>query len=227
MTTIPPALFHFLTDLKANNNREWFKANKGRYESCVKDPLLTFIREFGLPLASVSSHYQAVPKVGGSLFRIYRDVRFSKDKSPYKTAAGIHFRHEAGKNAHAPGFYLHLAPGEVFTAVGIWGPDVPTLTMIRQAIVANDPEWERIWNDDAFRGAFRRVLEGNELKRPPRGFDPNHRFVEDLKRRHFVAIADLSEEEACAPDFPHQLIEYYRVGQRFMEFITDAVRLPW
>ncbi len=227
MTTIPPTLFAFLNDLKANNNRNWFRANKDRYDSCVKEPLLEFIRDFDIPLASIASHYRAIPKVGGSLFRIYRDIRFSKDKRPYKTAAGVHFRHEAGKTAHAPGFYLHLEPGDVFTAVGIWGADVPTLTMIRQAIVTNDLEWEHLIQDREFRGTFRRMLEGNELKRPPRGFNPNHRFVNDLKRRHFVAIADLSEEAVCAPDFASRLIEDYRRGVHFMKFMTTAVGLPW
>ena len=224
---ISPTLFVFLGDLKDNNNRDWFGAQKSRYEASIKEPLLEFVRDFRIPLASISSRYQAIPKVGGSLFRIYRDVRFSKDKRPYKTSAGIHFRHECGKNAHAPGFYLHLEPSNVFAAVGIWGPDMPTLTLIRQAIVTNDLAWESLMEDPEFRKAFPRMLTGNELKRPPRGFDPNNRFVHDLKRRHFVAIADLSEDAVCAPDFSGRLVEIYRSGRHFMEFITTAVGLAW
>ena len=133
-----PALFAFLRELRENNNREWFQANKGRYEADVRDPLLRFIADFALPLHELSTHFVADPRpVGGSLFRIYRDVRFSKDKSPYKTQAAAHFRHERGKDVHAPGFYLHLEPDDVFAGAGIWHPDMKSLTKIRDAIVAN------------------------------------------------------------------------------------------
>ena len=120
---LPAELFDFLIRLKVNNDREWFQANKARYEEQVKAPLQAFIGGFDERLARLSAHFVADPRpVGGSLFRIYRDVRFSKDKSPYKTAAGIHFRHERGKDAHAPGYYLHLEPSECFAACGLWMP---------------------------------------------------------------------------------------------------------
>ena len=107
MTTQPitTALFDFLRDLRENNDREWFQANKGRYLAEVRDPMLDFIGAFAAPLAEISPHFVADPRPnGGSLFRIYRDTRFSRDKTPYKTNAGAHFRHAAGKDAHAPGF---------------------------------------------------------------------------------------------------------------------------
>ena len=92
-----PALFEFLADLAENNRREWFQANKDRYETHVKDALLDFVSDFGERLTGISPHMVADPRPsGGSMFRIYRDVRFSKDKSPYKTNAGVHFRHEVG-----------------------------------------------------------------------------------------------------------------------------------
>src|SRR5688572_21278461 len=123
-----PRLFQFLRELKANNDRSWFQANKGHYESDVKQPLLEFIADFGPPLREISEHFDADPgPVGGSLFRIYRDTRFSRDKTPYKTHAAAHFRHERGKDVHAPGFYLHLEPDNVFAACGIWHPDSDTL----------------------------------------------------------------------------------------------------
>ena len=102
-------LFIFLKDLAENNNREWFKANKDRYDEDVKEPALAFVQAFSAKLEKLSPHFRADPRAnGGSLFRIYRDTRFSKDKSPYKTYTGIQFRHYAAKDAHAPGFYLHL-----------------------------------------------------------------------------------------------------------------------
>ena len=104
-----PDLFRFLDALRGNNNREWFQANKERYESDVKGPMLRFIGDFAPRLRQISPRFVADPRPNcGSLFRIYRDVRFSKDKTPYKTNAGAQFRHQAGKDAHAPGFYLHV-----------------------------------------------------------------------------------------------------------------------
>ena len=120
--------FEFLEDLKANNNSEWFKANKERYIDEVRTPLQQFVLDFAPHLKKISPHFVADPRpVGGSIFRIYRDIRFSKDKTPYKTHAAAQFRHKGGKDVHAPGFYLHLAPGEVFAGFGIWRPDSPSL----------------------------------------------------------------------------------------------------
>ncbi len=113
-----PALFAFLRELKANNSRPWFQANKERYEREVREPMLCFIADFGVEARKISPYIVADPrKAGGSMFRIHRDTRFSKDKSPYKTTVGAQFRHEQGKDVHAPGFYLHLAPGEAFAGI--------------------------------------------------------------------------------------------------------------
>ncbi len=222
---VPQELFDFLTDLSANNNREWFAANKHRYEAHVKAPLLRLIEDYSLPLSQISPHCRAVPKVGGSLFRIYRDIRFSKDKSPYKTQAGVHFRHEAGKNAHAPGFYLHLAPEECFAAAGIWGPDLKTLTMIRQAIVDDTPRWVAV--KEKLSGHFDLSDHLHSLKRTPRGFDRNHPCADDLRRRHFVAARQLKRDEVLDPEFLQILAAAHRQGALLMEFLTRAIGLPW
>src|SRR5262245_55284310 len=119
-----PEFFRFLKDLRTNNRREWFNANKDRYEDELKRPLIAFIAAFGGPLKKVAPSYTSDPRpVGGSMFRIYRDTRFSKDKTPYKTHASAHFQHvKAGKDVHAPGFYLHLEPGTVYMGAGLWRP---------------------------------------------------------------------------------------------------------
>ncbi|MFC2077019.1 DUF2461 domain-containing protein, partial [candidate division KSB1 bacterium] len=144
-------LFQFLEELKQNNNRDWFQANKGRYEDDVKKPWQSFILEFGPKLSEINPNFVADPSpVGGSMFRIYRDVRFAKDKSPYKTASSAHFRHEVAKNVHAPGFYLHLEPGNVLAGCGIWRPDNRSLAKIRDAIVENDKGWKRVINGKPF-----------------------------------------------------------------------------
>jgi uncharacterized protein (TIGR02453 family) len=223
---ITPELFTFFRELKENNNRDWFQANKTRYESQVREPLLQFITDFGLRLAEISPHYVAdARKSGGSLFRIHRDVRFSKDKSPYKTSAGVQFRHESGKDVHAPGFYLHLEPGGVFAGVGIWHPDTGTLGKIRDAIVEKPDRWQQIISAEAFKTTFE--LVGESLKRAPKGYDPDHPLVEDLKRKDFIGSRTFSEAEACAPDFIDRFGQSCQQAAPFMEFLTTTVRLPW
>jgi uncharacterized protein (TIGR02453 family) len=151
-----PALFGFLRDLEHNNDRDWFAANKARYVAEVRDPMLDFIAGFAPHLESISTRYVADPRAnGGSLFRIHRDVRFAKDKRPYKTNAGAHFRHEAARDAHAPGFYLHLEPGGVFAASGVWHPDGPALAKIRDAIAGDAGAWRRV----TARRTCRRIAE--------------------------------------------------------------------
>lgn len=225
-TYITPELFAFFRELKENNDRDWFQVNKQRYESHVREPLLRFIADFGLRLAEISPHYVAdARKVGGSLFRINRDVRFSPDKSPYKTAAGIQFRHETGKDAHAPGFYLHLEPGGVFGGLGIWQPDNQTLSKIREAIVEQPERWQAVLADEKFRSTYQ--LGGESLKRPPKGYDPDHPLIEDLKRKDFVASVSFSEAEVCQPGFIDRYAAACRAGGPFVAFLTKAIGLPW
>ena len=224
---ITPALFGFFRELRANNNRDWFKENRDRYEQDVKEPLIRLITEFAGPLQTISPQFTAIPKVGGSLFRIYRDVRFSKDKRPYKEAAGVHFRHAAGKDVHAPGFYLHLAPDEVFAALGIWGPGSKELLAIRQAIVDDPDTWTAITQNPDFLDVFSARYEHQKLKRAPKGFDPDHPLIDDLKCKHFVASCPLSETVACAPDFAEKLTQTYRHGAKYIEHLTRILDLSW
>jgi uncharacterized protein (TIGR02453 family) len=223
---ITPELFAFFRELKENNNRDWFEANKQRYEQQVREPLLRFIADFGIRLAEISPYYLADSRrSGGSLFRINRDIRFSKDKSPYKTAAGIQFRHELGRDVHAPGFYLHLEPDSVFMGVGIWHPEPKTLAKIRDAIVENPERWQRAISDERFKATFQ--LGGESLSRPPKGYDPGHPFIEDLKRKDFIAGHSLTEAAVCAPDFIDRFAERCRAASSFIGFLTTSLGLPW
>ena len=217
-------LFEFLLDLRANNDREWFQANRGRYERHVKEPLLGFIEDFEPYLHSISEHFVADARAnGGSMFRIYRDVRFSKDKTPYKTQAAVQFRHEAAKSVHAPGFYLHLAPDEVFAGVGIWRPDSATVGRIRSRIVDDPGGWERAVGDPDFAEEY--DLAGDSLKRPPKGFDPEHPYVEDLKRKDHIATCFFDEDEVTADGFIDSFADVCRTSSPYMEFLTTAVGL--
>ena len=221
-----PALFRFLSELAENNNREWFQDNKARYERDVRDALVNFVVDFGEILPEISPNMVADPRLsGGSIFRIYRDVRFSKDKSPYKTNAGIHFRHEVGRKVHGPGLYLHLQPGNVFVGAGIWRPNSATVGKIRGAIVANPERWRRIVNDAGFKSLY--TLEAESLKRAPRGIDPDHPLIEHLKFKSFVATANFSQEEACSPDFIQTYANACRTASPFAGFLTRAVGLDW
>lgn len=226
MAQISPALFDFFRDLKENNNRDWFQANKDRYENDVKEPLLTFIAAFAQRAPEISPMVMAVPRVqGGSLFRIYRDVRFSKDKTPYKTGAGLHFRHKRGKDVHAPGYYLHLEPGGVFAGAGIWKPDTATLTKIRTKIAEHPDQWTAILKAPGLKEGFSQG--GDSLIRPPKGFDPDHPLIDELKRKDHLVSIDLSEEIACRPDFLDYYVELCKRTAPFMEFLTTAVGLDW
>ena len=220
------ALFEFLSELADNNNREWFQDNKARYERDVRDALVQFVADFGEKLREISPHMVADPRLsGGSVFRIYRDVRFSKDKSPYKTNAGVHFRHEVGREVHGPGLYLHLQPGFLFAGAGIWRPNSATVGKIRGSIVANPDRWKSIVNNEEFTSMYE--LEGESLKRPPRGIDPDHPLIDQLKLKSFVATTNFTEEDACSPDFIDVYANACEIASPFTGFLTTAVGLDW
>jgi uncharacterized protein (TIGR02453 family) len=221
-----PPLFAFLRQLAANNNREWFAANKARYESDVRDPMLRFIRDFAPRLAQISDCFVADPRpTGGSLFRIYRDTRFAKDKTPYKTHVAAHFRHEVGKDVHAPGFYLHLEPNEVFVGAGIWHPDTAALTKLRRAIVAAPARWSAIVGNAKFKRDGE--LGGDTLKRPPAGVPADHPLIEDLKRKDFVWSVTFAEKDACSPKFIERYAAACATAAPLVQFLTRALGLPW
>ena len=220
-----PALFTYLRDLEKNNNRDWFNDNKQRFLDNVRDPALQFISDFGPRLEKISPHFKADPRPsGGSLFRIYRDVRFSKDKSPYKTWVAVQFRHKQGKDVHAPGFYLHLAPGNVLAGVGIWRPDGPSLKKIRDAIAADPARWKRLM---ASKGFSRFKREGDRLKRPPKGYDAEHPLIEDLKYKDFIGMAKLTQKAATSADFLSQYTKLCRSGAPVVKFLSEALDVPF
>src|SRR5947199_4927051 len=189
-----PELFRFLTRLKRNNNRDWFLSHKDEYETHVHQPALQFITDFAGPPYQTPPHLVSDPRgTRGSLFRIYRDTRFSNDKRPYKTNVAMRFSHP-GKDVHSPGFYLHLEPGGCFAASGLWHPEAPTLLKVRSAIVDRPEEWR----------AVRKLLnwdDAGKLSRAPRGFPADHEFVEDLKLRDLGSSIEFTDKQLCSPGF--------------------------
>lgn len=224
-TSFSPKLFAFLRALAEHNDRDWFKARKDEYDAVIKDPALDFINEFAPHLRKISPHFVADSRpVGGSLFRIHRDTRFSKDKTPYKTNTGLHFRHERAKDAHAPGFYLHLEPGQVFMGAGIWRPEAKVANQIREAIADDPKRWRRV-TGKTFSETF--ALEGDSLKRPPRGFDPDHPLIDDLKRKDFIATTRLTQKQVTSSNFMSEFAGLCATSGPFVHFLCDALGVEY
>jgi uncharacterized protein (TIGR02453 family) len=212
----------FLETLKANNNREWFKENKSRYENDVLDVALRFIISMQEPLAEFAPRFTAVPtRVGGSLMRVYRDTRFSKNKLPYKTNIGIQFRHEQAKDVHSPGYYVHIEPDELFLGVGMWRPDPDPLRGIRERIAAKPAEWQGAMDSQPFRRNF--SLGGESLSRPPRGFDKELECIEDIKRKSFIAVREFKVEDCLKSQFQRTVESSFKSAEPFMRFLCKAV----
>ncbi|MDP6182860.1 MAG: DUF2461 domain-containing protein [Gammaproteobacteria bacterium] len=222
----PTGMLDFLFDLALNNNREWFTENKPRYEEFVVAPSLDFISAVGERMPKLSEHITCIPKrVGGSLFRIYRDVRFARDKRPYKTNIGIHFRHTRARDAHAPGYYFHIGVDECFLGGGMWRPDGPALQRIRERMIEKPEEWQKILRSRKFAKNFE--LRGETLKRPPRGFPPDHPYVDDLKRKDFIGIANFDHGLILSPDIVDYALERYAAAQPLMRFLCDSQGLEY
>ena len=221
-----PASFDFLTRLNANNNRDWFDRHKQEYEDAVRNPALDFIAAMADDIEAISPHFLAVPrKVGGSLMRVYRDVRFGRDKRPFKTNIGIQFRHFQGKDVHAPGFYVHLEPKECFLGVGIWHPDAPALGRIRTAIAENSAAWIKVSRDKKFSKTYE--LAGDSLANAPRGYAKDHPLLADLKRKDFIAIAGFGSRLATSANFKPEVVKSFRSAVPYMQFLCKALELPF
>jgi uncharacterized protein (TIGR02453 family) len=212
--------FRFLARLKRHNNRDWFLAHKDEYETWVRQPALRFITDFAAPLYEITPHLVADPRpTRGSLFRIYRDTRFSPDKRPYKTHLAMRFSHR-GKDVHSPGFYLHLEPGGCFAASGLWHPEPPTLLKVRSAMVSSPKEWR----------AARKHLnwdDAGRLSRPPRGFPCDHEFVEDLKLRDLGTAVEFTDHQVCSPKFMTTFAATCRKMSPVATFLSSALGLEF
>jgi uncharacterized protein (TIGR02453 family) len=216
--------FDFLAALAENNNREWFDTHRQEYEDVVRTPALTFISDMADEMPAISPHFRAISKkVGGSLMRIHRDIRFGKDKAPYKTNIGMQFRHEAGKDIHAPGYYVHIEPGSCFVGVGLWRPDADALFKIREAIVNSGDAWVAARDDRTFSKHF--TPEGDALANAPRGYAKDHPLVDDLKRKDFISLAKLREATVTSNNFHPRVVEHFRQAAPYMRFLCKALSL--
>jgi uncharacterized protein (TIGR02453 family) len=219
----PNSFFEFFNELADNNQRPWFNANKERYRDEVVAPMTRLIAAMAPRLERISKHFVADPRPhGGSMFRIYRDVRFSKNKRPYKDHAACQFRHNAGRDAHAPGFYIHLAPDEVIFGGGMWRPPSPQLNAVRVAIAKDAAGWRRVIGNKKLKDTFGGIA-GERLVRPPKGFDGAHPLIEEIKRKSFFAMRHEKSKIAGSANFLDEVEASFKAAAPLMRFLCRAV----
>lgn len=223
MTAITQNTFKFLKDLKQNNDRDWFLANKPRFEEAKKefedfiDQLIGAITKFDNSIA----HHSAKD----CIFRIYRDVRFSKDKSPYKTHFGAHISSAAKKSEiHSrAGYYVHIEPGgSSMLAGGAYLPQGPWIKAIRQEISYNANDLKKIINGSAFMEYFGE-MEGEKLKRAPKGYEPDHPEIELLKYKSFLAVNKCTDQQTTSKNFLAHCAHTFKVLYPFDQFLNRAI----
>lgn len=210
----------FLKKLDKNNNREWFQANKKSFDAAqdnltaFTDYLIGEIGKFDDAVATLD------PK--SCVFRIYRDVRFSKDKSPYKTNLGAYIS-PGGRKSMQPGYYFHLQPGKSFVAGGKHIPDGPETLKIRNAIANNTDEFLKIVGKKSFRDVFG-DLSGDKLKSAPKGFNPGHKALEYLKLKEFMAFTELHDDKfLISAEFPKHLVKTMKEMYPLVLFLRKAL----
>lgn len=216
----------FLADLRTHNDKEWFDKNRTRYEEGLKEPALQLISDLQPALRKISKHFVADARsTGGSLSRMNRDIRFSKDKSPYKTALFMHFRHARGTEEAAPSFYLHIEPGGATVGGGVWQPAPKQLSKLRDAIVSEPAAWARAISGGGAAGAC--LMKGEALKRVPPGYDAEHKYAEDLKRKDFGRHRMIADSELTGSRLAVEIADGFRDAAPLMRFVCAAVDLPF
>ncbi|MEO5628928.1 MAG: DUF2461 domain-containing protein [Thermomonas sp.] len=219
--------FKYLRGLARHNDREWFASHKPEYEANLRQPFLRLLTDLQPVLSSVSTHFRSDPKgVGGSLFRIHRDTRFSNDKTPYKAWQGARLFHERARQVAAPSFYVHVKPGESFVGGGLWHPETATQRKVRQFIADNPTGWGRAAHDAAFRTHY--TLESSDmLVRVPAGFPADFQFADDLRHRNFVVTRKLDDADMTSPDLLRILATDLAAIAPFMDYLCASLDLEF
>lgn len=221
--------FEFLKELAVNNDKTWWEDNRDRYIRHIREPALDFIVDFGPHLADISPHFTADARTqGGSLMRPYRDMRFSKGL-PYKTNVGIHFRHEQAGDVHAPGFYLHIEPGESFAGAGMWHPETRLARSIRQAINDDPERWGKVAHTRPFTSVWGVAGHADDrLQRVPKDLDAiTHPYPDDLRLRSFSAGTRLTQKTVTSSTLPADLAKTFKLAAPYTRFICEAIGVPF
>jgi uncharacterized protein (TIGR02453 family) len=217
-----PEAIQFLADLAANNDRDWFQPRKAEFERLLKQPLEALVSDLAARFAERGLPLQADPK--RSIFRIYRDTRFSKDKSPYKTNVGASFPWVEGGSsdpgAHANGGYFHFQPGEMFMGGGMWMAEKPTLDAFRQAIVRDPDRVKAALEEPGFVKSLGSVRTHEELKRVPTGLPADHPMADYFRWKDIVFGRRLSDEEVLSPKLPDTLADGYAAALPVFRFLA-------
>jgi uncharacterized protein (TIGR02453 family) len=219
--------FKFLRALARNNERTWFHAHKPDYEAHVREPFQALLLDLQPDLRAVSEHFRADPKtIGGSLFRIQRDTRFANDKTPYKSWQGARLFHERSRELAAPSFYLHLQPRNCFVGAGLWHPETVTQRRVRQFIVDNPGSWKQAAHAPAFRRRFD-LESGDMLVRPPSGFAVDFEFIDDLRRKNFIATRVIEDSVMLGPKLRQVLVKDVQALAPFVDYLCAALDLEF
>jgi uncharacterized protein (TIGR02453 family) len=227
-TGFPTSAFTFLKGLAEHNDREWFEARRDTYESALREPMKALIEEMDARLATFAPEITGTVK--GSMFRIHRDIRFSKNKAPYKTNAACWFFHRDSKGnvgqeaVHGgAGMYFHLEPRACFAGGGVWMPPAPVLKRVRGALDVGHEEFNAIVKARAFRKLFGDLSTEAVLKRMPRGFDVEHPAGDWLRYQSFTAGCALKQAEVTSAALADRLEEAFRVITPFVRWLNGAM----
>lgn len=218
---ISKSTLDFLTRLSKNNNREWFEKNRAQYEAAKSDvelsvdKIIAAVKKFDKRIGDEITAKK-------SLFRIYRDVRFSGDKRPYKTNMGAYIS-PGGKKTIAPGYYIHIEPGKAFLAGGMWMPPAPELAKIRQEIDYNLDEFRKILKAKSFKDCFGDLDQEDKLATAPKGYPKDHEGIDFLKLKSFVAVAELSDKELLSKDFSKTAEKIFKAMKPLNDFLQRAI----
>jgi len=210
---ITKEVFHFLKDLEKNNTREWFAENKSRFKSLETD-----VKAFFAAVMENLKQHDEIEKM--KIFRIYRDVRFSKDKSPYKS-------HLAGSFARAGarlrgGYYLHLKPGDSFIATGFWEPNKEDLLRIRKELELDAEEFKKVIYDKKFKKIWGDLV-GDEVKTAPKGFKKEHPNIDLIKKKQYIFVRKFSDMEVLSKDFAKLVDDSFKVIRPYFDLMSDIL----
>jgi uncharacterized protein (TIGR02453 family) len=213
MHAVSPDFFPFFTALGRNNKREWFQARKDRFDA-LQDNLRAVLEDLRAGLEKTDHLEEA------KLFRIYRDARFSADKSPYKTYMGMSFKRR--KPDLRGGYYLHLEPGGSFVGGGFWDPNPQDLKRIREELAADDAAFRKITADKTFRKYFG-ALEGESLKTAPAGFDRDHPAIDLIRMKQFLVRRSFTDDEVVQPGFPKDVLKTFGAMRPFFDYMSEVL----
>ena len=213
-------IFDFLTQLKLNNNREWFSENKKWYEASKKE-VESFISEMITTISAIDPSVQT-PAMKDCVFRIFRDVRFGADKSPYKTNFGG-FIARGGRKTAFPGYYFHFEPGESMLAAGVYQPEPDTLKMLRNEVYYHSSELKEILEKPSFKKYFDQLGDFNKMKKAPKDFPADFPDIELLKYRSYIVSHQVADKIAVSGSYSKQVVEMVKELQPFMAFLNRAI----